>query len=86
MVSMQYKGALKLSDKASDRILVSYGSWMAIVAYLEALEVLQLQLLCPYIYRTGLPRLQSLWYVLKIKAYFKIFDGESVYFMDEHAY
>ena len=79
---MKDEGALKLSDKASDRILVSYGSWMGIVAYLQALEVLQLQLLCPYMSRTGLPRLQSSW-SLKSKAYFKIIDGVSVFFVDE---
>ena len=85
MISTKDDGTLKLGDKAGDRILVSYGSWMGIVAYLQDLEVLQLQLLCPYMYRKGVPRLQPSWNVLKTKHYFKIIDFKSVYFIDEHA-
>ena len=65
MATQKEESTLEVSDKASDRILVSYGSWMSIVAYLQALEVLELQLLCRYMYRTGIPRLQSSWSILK---------------------
>ena len=70
----------KCKSVVNAQFMVSYGSWIGIVQFLDQFNVLQLQGMCRYMYCTGMTRLMSSWTLVKNNAFFHVND----IIFDEH--